>query len=134
MRVKNGNIITDVSFHSAINNRDFLLTVLDWRELDLKFREEICNELGYEEYTDDVVNDNFSVALVVFRTNGVLDFDRVYLHILTIGIVDITQITMSIMEQLRDGVYPAVKVDITPYEKIDLLSRIIKDTDLRKVV
>lgn len=132
MKIKGSNIATDISFNLVINTQDFLLAVLDWREFDFKFREEVCKLLGYEEYIDDVVNDNFSVALVVPRTDELIDFNRSYLHILTIGIVDITQLTTSVIEQLKED--HLITVNIASYEKIDLLSRIIKTTDLRKVV
>ena len=132
MKLKGSNVTTDISFNLVINTQAFLLAVLDWREFDFKFREEVCKLLGYDEYIDDVANDNFSVALVVPRTGGLIDFNRSYLHILTIGIVSIAQLTTSVIEQLKED--PLITVSITSYEKIDLLSRVIKTTDLRKVV
>lgn len=132
MKLKGSNVTTDISFNLVINTQAFLLAVLDWREFDLKFREEVCKLLGCEEYINDIVNDNFSVALVVPRTNGLIDFNQSYLHILTIGIVGIAQLMTSVIEQLKED--PLITVSITSYEKIDLLSRVIKTTDLRKVV
>ena len=132
MKLKGSNVTTDISFNLVINTQAFLLAALDWRGFDFKFREEVCKLLGYDEYINDVVNDSFSVALVIPRIDGLLEFNRAYLHILTIGIVDIAQLMTSVIEQLKEN--PLITVSITSYEKIDLLSRVIKTTDLRKVV
>jgi len=127
----------DISFGSVTNGEDFLLATLDWRDFDFKIQYEICDKIGYGEYADELSGDDISISLVVPRVGGVLDFDHCYLHILTIGIVTIEDVTRLVKSQINAKINAdtsLIEVSLNPYERIDILNRIIKPTDLRKVV
>ena len=126
----------NISFGSVTNGEHFLLATLDWRDFDFKMQTEICNKIGYEEYTDELAMDDFSVTLVVPRINGVLNFDYCYLHILTIGIVTLKDVAELIESHVVVELNPAdelVWVELSCGERIDILNKIIEPTDLRKV-
>lgn len=130
-------IANNISFGSVTNGEHFLLATLDWRDFDFKMQVEICDAMGYGYYRDELVNDDFSVSLVVPRVKGMLNFDLCYLHILTIGMVlteDIKKLVKSQIELVLDPYSDLLRVELSPYEKFDILNRIIQPTDMRKVV
>ena len=138
MKLIGGNYTAnDISFSSVTNGEDFLLATLDWRDFDFKIQSEICNKVGYGDYVDELAEDDFGVTLIIPRIDGALSFDHCYLHILTIGIVTIEDETKLVKSQINVDINAGtslIEVELNPYEKIDLLNRIIEPTDLRKVV